>query len=923
MRFLLGVALRHLVKPWPPVLRDTQLLLQWAVSSALLIGAVLAVRRLLAGKLSCRLRYALWGVVLLRLLVPFQLPVSVPVTAAGLAPEVPQSWEERDVPVFPYSTVDFEKAHPHYERVEPGGLGPTYGSDFYIQRSGDGRTLTYYTDIFTRDEVVQAVWWTGVLAAALALLVSNLRFAVRLEDRRRPLEVPGCPLPVYGVEGLPSPCLFGLFRPAVYLTPETAEDGPARSHVLAHELTHWAHRDHVWAFLRCLALALHWYNPLVWLAAVLSKRDGELACDEGAVARLGEDQRIPYGRTLVDMVARRSLRPGDLLSCSTAMAQGRKTIQQRVALLVKKPETKKTALFAALAAVALAAVFTFAGGEAEEAPGNEYPQFRDQAASAQAIHVGMPPISSLAYPEPITDDDLLQEARELLLQARGPLNLPEDLDLNRAPFDSYTVTLSGSGFSESYYFSTQNGETYVVTPAEIGAEEYTAIAVLEGSVPASLMSLAKEQQERNRAPSTQQESEPEGVRPVETVNSADLDPIREEVDRVLASELDAQNRWLADFSGAQYTGIQLTGFRLLSSYPDLLEDSVVKLYYLDYGLSIDDLSQAGWAGGAYAGDDGLFHPYGPTLHLLTVEREGEVQSWSTVLWEFLLEPGQEGVDIVDGDYVRDVVVSNLRDLLDPVVPAPVEGPEQAVRAYGEALARYYLSLGEGHPQYVTYARLAGYTVEQQRDTGAVARIALAVDPAEPNTVSWMAGAGIDYQTGGEWAGHWFFELEYMLERQEDGSWRCTDRGTGGCRLPEFDWNARLTFSPEQRAASSPEVDLRATVTRPQMRPSNGGENAFADVTGQTGALEELSVGYGSLILRFDPEAELGTALGGLLAAAPQERAELARWLRVSLNGESVSLTLRSSEAASLWFAFDEHIPLAPGDTLQVELGPAR
>ena len=148
-------------------------------------------------------------------------------------------------------------------------------------------------------------------------------------------------------------------------------------------------------------------------------------------------------------------------------------------------------------------------------------------------------------------------------------------------------------------------------------------------------------------------------------------------------------------------------------------------------------------------------------------------------------------------------------------------------------------------------------------------------------------------------------------------------GDGGCRLPEFDWNARLTFSPEQRAASSPEVDLRATFTRPQMRPSNGGENAFSDVTGQTGALEELSVGYGSLILRFDTEAELGTALGGLLAAAPQERAELARWLRVSLNGESVSLTLRSSEAASLWFAFDEYIPLAPGDTLQVELGPAR
>ena len=105
--------------------------------------------------------------------------------------------------------------------------------------------------------------------------------------------------------------------------------------MLAHELTHYAHRDHLWAPLRCLALALHWYNPLVWLAVLLSKRDGELACDEGAVRRLGEDQRIPYGRTLVGMVAQRSLRPADLLSCSTAMTGGKKTIQQRIEMCIR------------------------------------------------------------------------------------------------------------------------------------------------------------------------------------------------------------------------------------------------------------------------------------------------------------------------------------------------------------------------------------------------------------------------------------------------------------------------------------------------------------------------------------------------------------------------------------------------------------
>ena len=79
----------------------------------------------------------------------------------------------------------------------------------------------------------------------LFLIGSNLRFAARLRRSRRPLDIPECPLPVYMIEDLSSPCLFGLFRPVVYLTPQAAADSAAREHVLAHELTHYAHRDPV------------------------------------------------------------------------------------------------------------------------------------------------------------------------------------------------------------------------------------------------------------------------------------------------------------------------------------------------------------------------------------------------------------------------------------------------------------------------------------------------------------------------------------------------------------------------------------------------------------------------------------------------------------------------------------------------------
>ena len=250
------------------------------------------------------------------------------------------------------------------------------------------------------------------------MLVSNLRFHGRLRKRRERLEGVDAPIPVYVTEGLPSPCLFGVFQPAVYLTPEAAENPDTLRHILAHELTHCAHFDHLWSLLRCLALALHWYDPLVWLAVWLSKQDGELACDEGAVERLGEGERIPYGRTLVDMVAARSPRPRDLLSCSTAMTGGEKSVKARVLALVKKPETVKTALFAVIAVIALASVFVFGGRNSAQAYSEELTAFLDQVRDARSISVGNPLTSSQFSTGAVSDPEALDQARDILSKVR-------------------------------------------------------------------------------------------------------------------------------------------------------------------------------------------------------------------------------------------------------------------------------------------------------------------------------------------------------------------------------------------------------------------------------------------------------------------------------------------------------------------------
>ena len=399
-----------------------KLLTEWAVTSGVLILIVLAARCLLKGRLSARCRYALWGVVLLRLLVPFQVelpaPVSdaLPVLASNLAPEVGQ-WEEPSIPVFPERSKPVAEFNLDIETtLEPGDILSYSDAVGCLRR--DGETITWYRYILSPEQIVLALWLAGAGLTGAVMLVSNLRFHGRLRKRRERLEGVDAPIPVYTAAGLPSPCLFGVFRPSVYLTPEAAENPDTLRHTLAHELTHCAHFDHLWSALRCLALALHWYNPLVWLAVILSKQDGELACDEGAVARLGEGERIPYGRTLVNLVAARSLRPGDLLSCSTAMTGGEKSVKARVLALVKKPETVKTALFAVIAVITLASVFVFGGRNSAQAYSEELTAFLDQVRDVRSISVGNPLTSSQFSTGAISDPEALVQARDILSKVR-------------------------------------------------------------------------------------------------------------------------------------------------------------------------------------------------------------------------------------------------------------------------------------------------------------------------------------------------------------------------------------------------------------------------------------------------------------------------------------------------------------------------
>ena len=349
------------------------------ITSSVLILALLALRGLFRKTVSRRVQYALWGLVALRLLLPVNLPaarhsvltVTEPVRSAITERmETPHTLGPRQTPTTPAETpitpveTPMSPVTDPAPSVTPAVTEPAKAGETPAQPAAAAETPALR---FTTAQALTALWLLGAAGMALWFVLSNLRFARFLRRGRIPLARPDCPLPVYLVEeGLPSPCLAGLLRPAVYLTPAVAGDARRERHVLAHELTHARHLDPLWSFLRCLCLTVYWFNPLVWIAAHASRSDCELACDEGALRRLGEGERIPYGETLLSLIP---VGRADPMLSATTMTAGKRQLRERIQRIVSGSRPAAMAVFAVLCAVSILCAATFTGSVSRKVDG--------------------------------------------------------------------------------------------------------------------------------------------------------------------------------------------------------------------------------------------------------------------------------------------------------------------------------------------------------------------------------------------------------------------------------------------------------------------------------------------------------------------------------------------------------------------------
>ena len=306
-------------------------MLKDALTLSALIAAVLLVRAAFKNRVPKRLLYALWLVVLLKLCLPgtaYALPLlPAEQTAAAQQTETPaQSAPAAQQPTQaaaqPQTPAQQPASQPQ-EAAKPAAAMPLV------------------------TEPVLVIWFCGSALLGLWLLLTWLVFTVRLRRSRRFLGRRGR-VRIYAAGSISSPCLAGLI-PAVYLTEDVVQTDAAEL-ILRHELTHLRHLDPLWSFCRAAAVTVYWWNPFVWLAAFVSGRDAELACDEAVAAKLAPAQRVAYARAILAQAPRKA----------AALSLAGPPVKERIVFLTRKQRTSVLCVVLALLLTVTATGCSFA-----------------------------------------------------------------------------------------------------------------------------------------------------------------------------------------------------------------------------------------------------------------------------------------------------------------------------------------------------------------------------------------------------------------------------------------------------------------------------------------------------------------------------------------------------------------------------------
>ena len=344
-------------------------IIEFFITSSILTLFIMAIRKYFRGKVKHKFIYGLWLIVFLRFCFPLNFVNSSFSIMNGVRQlqgistlqkkgNIEENKIEKENKMGEQFT-DNTRADGETEKQKVKQDNITSKKS---EKAGKPEVKETQTTKTSRLVWVMRIWILGVFLCFAILLYSNLRFYKTLKNDRKPiLKYQKGKLVVYQTNKVSTPCLFGVCKPAIYI-PDNIVVNLSKSdmqQVLEHEQMHYKHLDHIWSLWRCIIVSIYWFDPLIWVAAKISKQDAEFACDEGVLEKKSYHERIAYGEMLLH-VAIHSKRVS-ILCPVTAVHNGKKEMKKRMEEIRMKKNYQKSKFLLLAVALGVGTAVTFTG----------------------------------------------------------------------------------------------------------------------------------------------------------------------------------------------------------------------------------------------------------------------------------------------------------------------------------------------------------------------------------------------------------------------------------------------------------------------------------------------------------------------------------------------------------------------------------
>lgn len=323
-------------------------LIHTSIAASLLIILIFILRFIFKNKINTGLQYALWLIVVVRLIIPINFQWTLEAKSS-----LPISNETK---IFDSSKFQQNNFNQSYSK----DLYQSFNSSIIQNRAStvNDRSSSYFLSL---SYILVIAWITGIVCMLLIFARRNICFHKEVKGSTIPysfsdnsyndvMKLVGLKhtIPVYLSHSLTSPCIIGIFNPVIVLTESITHNTEATKFALMHEMIHYKQKDNFFRLLGNILCALYWFNPFVWLSVEAAKNDAELSCDSKVLQKISSKQYFNYCFTLIS-IADSSNR------VITAMSTGGRKMKKRINMILKSSQNWTITIIAAIICISLGA----------------------------------------------------------------------------------------------------------------------------------------------------------------------------------------------------------------------------------------------------------------------------------------------------------------------------------------------------------------------------------------------------------------------------------------------------------------------------------------------------------------------------------------------------------------------------------------